>query len=155
MKKVITFHYTLTNPSGETIDSSRSGEPLSILSGVGQLIPGLEKELATLNVGETKRIAVKAADGYGRRDESKVYEVDRKKLPNQQIKVGDRFRGGKEASAPILTVTAVTDSHVTLDANHPLAGVDLTFDVEVTGVREPTKEELDHGHVHGAGGHHH
>ena len=154
-KRVISFHYTLTNPSGEKLDSSEGNAPLSFIEGTGQLIRGLETELQKLNVGDKKRVAVKAADAYGIRDEKKVVEVARNKMPNQKIKLGDKFRGGKDDHSPILTVTKLTDATVTLDANHELAGVDLTFDVEITGVREATQEELSHGHVHGPGGHHH
>lgn len=154
-KRAISFHYTLTNPSGEKLDSSEDSSPMSFIEGVGQVIPGLESQLVTLKVGDKKRVSVKAADAYGIRDEKKVVQVPRKKMPNKPIKLGDKFRGGKEDHSPILTVTRITDATVTLDANHELAGVDLTFDVEITGVREATKEELSHGHVHGAGGHHH
>jgi len=155
MSKVISFHYTLTNSRGDKIDSSEGGEPMSFIAGKGQIIAGLESELEKLKVGEKKRVQLKAANAYGLRDEKKVHEVKRSQLPNQSIKVGDRFRGGHEANAPILTVTKVSKSHVTLDSNHPLAGEDLTFDVELKGIRDATTEELDHGHVHGPGGHHH
>lgn len=76
-------------------------------------------------------------------------------MPKQDIKLGDQFRAGEEAQAPIVTVTKIDDKQVTLDANHPLAGEHLTFDVEVTDVRDATKEELEHGHAHGPGGHQH
>lgn len=154
-KRVISFHYTLTNPEGEKLDSSAGGEPLSYLEGGGQIISGLEKEIQPMKVGDKKRVSVKAKDAYGTRDEKKVVEVPRNKMPAQQIKLGDKFRGGNDHNAPILTVTKLTDAVVTLDANHPLAGVDLTFDLEITEIRDATKEELSHGHVHGAGGHHH
>ena len=154
-KRVISFHYTLTNPSGEKLDSSEGSSPLSFIEDTGHLIRGLETELQKLKVGDKKRVAVKAKDAYGIRDEKKVVEVARNKMPNQQLKLGDKFRGGKDDHSPILTVTKLTDSSVTLDGNHELAGVDLTFDVEITGIRDATKEELSHGHVHGPGGHHH
>lgn len=153
--KVISFHYTLTNSTGEQLDSSRGGEPLAFLAGVGQIIDGLEKELVAMKVGDKRRVSVKAVDAYGVRDEKKVTEVSRKQLPTQKIKVGDRFRTSKGHDAQVVTVTKMNDTHITLDGNHPLAGQDLTFDVEITGVREATKEELSHGHVHGPGGHHH
>jgi FKBP-type peptidyl-prolyl cis-trans isomerase SlyD len=154
-KRVIAFHYTLTNTAGDKIDSSEGGEPLAFIEDTGSIIAGLERELKKLKVGDKSRIGVKAAEAYGHRDEKKVHSVPRKKLPMKQVKVGDRFRGGNDAHSDILTVTEVTDTHVTLDANHPLAGEDLTFDVEIKDIRAATQEELDHGHVHGAGGHHH
>lgn len=153
--RVIAFHYTLTNPRGETLDSSDGGEPLAFLEGSGQIIPGLERELAKLPAGTKSRIKVAAKEAYGDHNPANVVEVPRDKMPTQKIKVGDRFRAGEEQHAPVVTVTKVSDSHVTLDGNHPLAGVDLTFDVEITEVRAATAEEQAHGHVHGPGGHHH
>jgi FKBP-type peptidyl-prolyl cis-trans isomerase SlyD len=151
--KVISFHYTLTDPEGQTIDSSVGREPLSYLEGVGQIIPGLEAELGKLKVGEKKKIGVKADDAYGQRDPQAMIEVPRDKLPTPNVKVGDQFRSNQ---SPLpLTVAKVSDTHVTLDANHPLAGVDLLFDVEVTDIRDATEEEQAHGHTHGPGGHEH
>ncbi|MBM3860764.1 MAG: peptidylprolyl isomerase [Verrucomicrobia bacterium] len=138
--RAISFHYTLTDPRGETLDSSAGRDPLTFIEGKGQIIPGLESQLSQLNLGDKKRLLVKAADGYGIRNPQLVFEVTKERLPTQEIKVGDKFRS--QASPVPLLVTQVTDSHVTLDANHPLADVDLTFDVEITGVREATEEEL-------------
>ena len=152
-RKVISFHYTLTDPTGQTIDSSSGREPLTYMEGAGQIIPGLETELGKLKAGDKKKIGVKADDAYGQRDPQALIDVPREKLPSQTVKVGDQFRSNQ---SPLpLTVTKVTDTHVTLDANHPLAGVDLTFDVEITTIRDATEEELAHGHAHGPGGHSH
>jgi len=153
--KVISFHYTLTDSTGKTLDSSAGGEPLTFLEGVGQIIPGLESHLRAMKAGDKKNVTVPAKNAYGEKDPGNVVEMARDKMPAPNIKVGDRFRAGNTPNAPVVTVTKVTDTHVTLDGNHPLAGMDLTFDVEVTAVRDATQEELDHGHVHGAGGHHH
>src|ERR1043166_4273205 len=153
MHKVMSFHYTLTDPSGKTIDSSAGGEPLSFMVGNGQIIPALEVELQKLKIGEKKKVQLKAAQAYGIRDPKKVTEVPVAKMPKQKLKVGDRFRTSHDADADIVTVTKITSSHVTLDANHALAGIDRTFAVEVTGIRDATKEEIEHGHVHGPGGH--
>jgi FKBP-type peptidyl-prolyl cis-trans isomerase SlyD len=152
-QRVISFHYTLTNSTGQTIDSSRGDQPLRFLEGVGQIIPGLETHLRTMQTGEKRQIHVKAADAYGERDNSLVLEVERSRLPTRTVSVGDQFRTNQYPTP--LTVTKLTDTHVTLDANHPLAGQDLFFDVEITEVRPATAEELAHGHVHGPGGHHH
>ena len=153
--KVISFHYTLTDPSGKRLDSSEGDEPLSFLEGVGQIIPGLESALSKLKVGEKKQIKVAAKDAYGTRDENRVIEVPLAQLPKKDVKIGDMFQAGQDHRSPPLTVIKVTPEHATLDANHPLAGVDLTFDVEITEIRDATAEEVDHGHAHGAGGHHH
>ena len=153
--KVISFHYTLTDNAGQTLDSSAGGEPLAFLAGAGQIIPGLETHLLAMKVGDKRRVMVPAKDAYGAKDPANTTEIPRDKMPAKDIKVGDRFRAGADNHAPVVVVTKVTDTHVTLDGNHPLAGQDLTFEVEITEVREATDEELAHGHVHGPGGHHH
>jgi FKBP-type peptidyl-prolyl cis-trans isomerase SlyD len=123
------------------------------MEGAGQIIPGLESEIGKLKTGDKKKINVKADDAYGQRDPQALIDVPVEKLPSKTVKVGDQFRSNQ---SPLpLTVTKVTDTHVTLDANHPLAGVDLTFDVEITTIRDATEEELAHGHAHGPGGHSH
>ena len=153
-QKVISFHYTLTNSRGETLDSSEGRTPLSFLQGVGQIIPGLEAALAGLPPGARERVEVAAAQAYGEHDAERVVEVPRDRLPKQNVEIGDVFHAPRHPHP--LTVVAVSETSVKLDANHPLAGVDLRFDVEVVEVREATAEELAHGHAHGGGcGHHH
>ena len=143
--RAISFHYTLTDPKGETLDSSSGRDPLTFIEGQGQIIPGLETELAKFKVGDKKRVNVKADQAYGVRNPELVFEISRDRLPAQDIKVGDKFRS--QASPMPLIVTKLTDSRVTLDANHPLADVDLTFDIEITGMRDATEEEIaDCGH---------
>lgn len=153
-KNVISFQYTLTDKTGKTLDSSAEGEPLTFLEESGQIIPGLEAQIRGMKVGEKKHVTIKTKDAYGEHDADNVMEVALDKMPTKAIKVGDRFRAGKDSHAPVVTATKVTETHVTLDGNHPLAGMDLTFDVEITEVRDATADELAHGHVHGAGGHH-
>ena len=153
--KVIAFHYTLTDKAGQTLDSSAGNEPLAFLVGMGQIIPGLETHLLTMKVGDKRKVLVPAKDAYGDKDPANTTELPLDKMPAKNIKVGDQFRAGSDGHAPVIVVTKVTDTHVTLDGNHPLAGQDLTFDVEIIEVRDATKEELSHGHVHGPGGHHH
>ncbi|MCG3150112.1 MAG: FKBP-type peptidyl-prolyl cis-trans isomerase SlyD [Verrucomicrobiae bacterium] len=153
--RVITFHYTLTDNTGKQLDSSAGSNPLAFLEGSGQIIPGLETHLKTMKPGEKRKVLVPAKEAYGEVNAADIMEVSREKMPAKQIKIGDRFRAGNDGHAPVVRVIKVTDTHVTLDANHELAGQDLTFDVEVTAVREATAEELSHGHVHGPGGHHH
>lgn len=155
MPKVITFHYTLEDQAGELIDTSRDGEPMPFLEGVRQIVPGLEDELVKMKIGDKKKVIVAPDKGYGPHHKQLVQKVPRKEMPEGDIAVGDQFQAGNGNDMIVVTVTEVTDQEVTLDGNHPLAGKDLYFDVEITGIREATAEEVSHGHAHGTGGHHH
>ncbi len=154
--RVVSIHYTLTDDKGAELDSSRGGEPLQYLEGAGNIIPGLEREVAQMKTGDKKIVKVPAKDAYGEKRDDMMIEVPRTQFPaDMQVKVGDRFRGGADAHAPMFTVLAVEGDKVKLDGNHPLAGQNLNFDVEVTETRVATSEEVSHGHAHGPGGHHH
>ncbi|MCC7519263.1 MAG: peptidylprolyl isomerase [Verrucomicrobiae bacterium] len=154
--KIISFHYQLTVGDGKTLDSSEGREPMTFMSGVRQIIPGLEVQLVAMKPGERKRIELKAADAYGARDLRKIVKVPRAQLAaDGKVAVGDRFRASENPHAPPFVVTNVTETHATLDANHPLAGVDLNFNVEITAIRDATHEELAHGHAHEQSGHAH
>ena len=155
MPQVISFHYTLTDKRGQLIDTSRNGKPLIFLEGAGQIIPGLEAILILLKTGDKKVTTVPYHEAYGPYDQSLIYKVERSQMPAQPVKLGDLYQIGKEGRQRLVTVVEVTESQVILDANHPLAGQDLTFDVEVMNVRLATQQEIDHGHVHGAQGHDH
>ena len=155
MTQVISFHYTLTGRTGAVIDRSEGKEPLSFLEGNGGLIPELERQISQLAVGDRRRVELAAKDAYGVRQESLVIKVELSKLPNGSAKAGDKFRGGQEDHAPVFTVTSVEGNQAVLDGNHPLAGQDLVFDIEVTGKREATAEEMSHGHAHDGDGHRH
>jgi len=151
--RVVTFHYTLRDPEGRMIDTSAGGSPVTYLEGAGQIIEGLDRQLRSVQAGAKQRVHVAAAEAYGERDPNQIQRVHRGLLPVEgELQPGDRFQAGEDNYAPVVTVVAVEGNEVLLDANHPLAGVDLTFDVEVTAVRAPTAEELSHGHAHGAGG---
>jgi len=141
--EVITFHYTLTDPTGKTLDSSIGNEPLTFISGNGQIIPGLETELTKLNAGDKKRISVPAKDAYGELDPNRIFDVPVEKFPEKNVKVGDKFRMGDGHHAAVVTVVGVTGAQIRIDANHPLAGVDLTFAVELIAKRAATKDELE------------
>ena len=154
-KSVVTFHYTLRNKEGQLLDSSTGGQPIAFLEGGGQIIDGLEEALIGVAAGTKKKVEVAAARAYGERDASLVRKVKRNQLPVDELKLGDMFQTGNDHHAPVVTVTAIQGEEVTLDANHPLAGVDLVFDTEVVSVRQATPEEISHGHAHGPGGHHH
>ena len=149
--KVIAFHYKLTDTAGKTLDQSDAGEPLAFMTGAGQIIPGLEGVLISMNSGDKRRVEVEAKDAYGERDLARIMNVKRNQLPEGDVKVGDMFHG---PNGEVVTVTAVSLDSVTLDANHPLAGQKLIFDVEITTVRNATQEEVAHGHAHGEDGHH-
>jgi len=148
---VVSIHYTLTDETGEVIDSSRNGEPLKFLCGAGNIIPGLEKELEGCDVGEDKKVVVQPDQGYGEHDQDLVQTMPRNIFSGVDvIEVGMEFhaQGGSEDQVQSVVVTKVTETEVTVDGNHELAGKVLTFDVSIEDVREGTKEELDHGHVH-------
>lgn len=154
--RVVSIHYTLTDDKGAEIDSSRGGEPLQYLEGAGNIIPGLEKEVKQMSKGDKKKVSIPAKDAYGEKRDDMVIDVPRTQFPKDMtLKVGDRFRGGGDDHAPMFTVIAVEGDQVKLDGNHPLAGQNLNFDVEVTEMRAATKDEVSHGHAHGPGGHHH
>jgi FKBP-type peptidyl-prolyl cis-trans isomerase SlyD len=153
---VVTIHYTLKDDAGETLDSSREGDPIAYLHGHGNLVPGLERELEGKNPGDKLNVTVSPADGYGEFDKSLIQQVPRRALqgiPNP--KVGMRLHAQTPQGARAVVITRLVGDMVTIDGNHPLAGKNLNFDVEVTDVRQATEEELSHGHVHGPGGHDH
>lgn len=153
-KRVLSFHYILTNTKGDVIDTSRSGgHAFPVLEGAQQIIPGLEAELFKMSVGEKKKVQVAAAQAYGVVREDLKVKVPKTQLPAGDIHVGMQLSAGDHG--PVFVVTSVETEHVHLDGNHPLAGQDLTFDVEVTEIRAATEEELQHGHAHGPHGHHH
>lgn len=153
---VVKFNYTLTNAEGETLDQSQEGQPLAYLHGAGNIIPGLEKALLGKQAGDKFTVTVPAAEGYGEYNADLVQEVPKQMFQGvENIEAGMQFQAQTDDGVQIVTVKAVEGDNVLVDANFPLAGQDLTFDVEITEVRDATTEELEHGHVHGAGGHHH
>jgi FKBP-type peptidyl-prolyl cis-trans isomerase SlyD len=154
--RVVTIHYTLKDDSGAVLDSSAGGEPLAYIQGHGNLVVGLEKALEGKQDGATLAVVVSPEEGYGKHDASLIQRVPKRSLQGAgEIKKGMQFQARTDDGMRVFTVTAVVGDMVTLDGNHPLADQRLHFDVEVVGVRAATDEELEHGHVHGAGGHHH
>jgi FKBP-type peptidyl-prolyl cis-trans isomerase SlyD len=154
--QVVSIHYTLKDDEGTVIDRSAEGEPLAYLHGHGNLIPGLERELTGRNTGDRLQVRIAPADAYGEYDRALVQQVPRGALQGiANVSVGMRLQAQTSAGTRAVTVTGISGDMVTLDGNHPLAGKSLNFEVEVTGMRAATTEELSHGHVHGAGGHHH
>ena len=154
---VVTMHYHLTNPEGQVLDSSRDDEPLTYLHGGGNILAGLERELTGLDVGATKTVNLSATDGYGEYDESMVQSVPRQDLAGlPDLEEGMQLQARKsDGQTMIVVIKEVQEDAVIIDGNHPLAGVPLTFEIEIVSIRESTEEERQHGHVHGEGGHQH
>jgi FKBP-type peptidyl-prolyl cis-trans isomerase SlyD len=153
---VVLIHYTLKDDGGAVLDSSAGSEPLAYIQGHGNLVPGLERALEGKQDGDSLAVTVSPADGYGTRDEKLVQRVPKRSLQGAgDIRKGLQFQARTEDGMRLFTVTAVVGDMVSLDGNHPLADKTLHFDIEVVSVRDATAEELEHGHVHGAGGHHH
>jgi FKBP-type peptidyl-prolyl cis-trans isomerase SlyD len=153
---VVLIHYKLTNEAGAVLDSSAEGEPMAYLHGAGNVIPGLEKALEGKQAGDKLSVKVPPEEGYGVRDESLVQQIPRRSFQGvRDLKPGMRFHAQGSHGPMQVTIRQVQGDLVTVDGNHDLAGQTLIFDVEVAKVREASAEELMHGHVHGAGGHHH
>ncbi len=138
----LTFHYTLRNREGRVLDTSRGGEPLACIAGAGQIIEGLETELAGMQAGEKRLVVVPPERGYGLREDALVQKVPRARLPVDDVRVGDQFQTGPDRQDPVVTILAIEGDGVLLDANHPLAGQDLHFDVELVARRAATPAEL-------------
>jgi len=155
-EKVVSIHYTLKNAEGSVLDSSSGSDPLAYLHGAGNIIPGLESALEGKEAGEKLAVTVEPGQGYGDRDERLVQDVPRAAFKDvQELAPGMQFQAQGPQGTRLVVVTQVAEETVTVDANHPLAGQTLHFEVEVAEVRDATAEELEHGHVHGPGGHHH
>ena len=154
---VVSIDYKLHLGDGVIVDASGDGEPLTYLHGEGQIVPGLERELAGLGVGDTRQVVVPPADGYGDRNAQGLQRVERKAFPEGvELRVGLELQAvGPNGEVVPFVVQEVKADHVIVDLNHPLAGRTLHFDVTVREVRAATPEELEHGHAHGEGGHHH
>jgi FKBP-type peptidyl-prolyl cis-trans isomerase SlyD len=153
---VVTIDYILTDDTGNVIDESKSGD-FTYLHGAQNIIPGLENALATRTAGDEFSVSLAPQDAYGLHDEAKLFTVERDKFPEDvALQPGMQFRAqGGDGQGMLVTIASVEGDEVTVDGNHPLAGVTLNFQVKVVEVREATAEEVEHGHVHGAGGHHH
>lgn len=153
---VASFHYTLKNSAGEVLDSSAGNEPLSYLHGAGNIVPGLERQMLGKSIGDKFNATVAPEEGYGVPNPAMVRIVPKSAFPEGvDLEVGMQF-GTQTPQGPMaIVVTQIEGEQVTVDGNHPLAGVTLHFDVEITDVRAASAEEQQHGHVHGPGGHHH
>lgn len=153
---VVSFHYRLTDDQGHLIESSYERTPIAYLHGHGGIIEGLEEAFLGKNHGETFTVVVPPEKGYGLRNADAI-----QRIPSKHVNVEGKVEPGAMAWVQTehghhqVTIVKVGKFMVDVDVNHPLAGQTLTFDVEITAVRDATEEELSHGHVHGEGGHHH
>ena len=155
-KKIVSIEYTLKDDDGNVVDSSKGGDPLVYLHGANNIIPGLEKSLEGKTSGEEVNVRIPPEEAYGMRDDAKVESVNKAMFGDENIKVGAQYHAaGPNNEHFVVTVVDVKDEMVTIDANHPLAGIHLNFDVKIVEVREATDDELSHGHAHGPGGHQH
>lgn len=151
--KAVTIHYTLTNKAGNVVDSSRDGEPLAYIHGIGALVSGLESELDGKSIGDSVAVTVQPEDGYGHKTPELIQAVPKEAFQfDGDIEVGMRFQAETDHGPELVEVIAVDDETVTVDANHPLAGESLNFDVEIVAIRDATSEEIEHGHIHSEAG---
>ncbi len=151
--KVVLFHYTLTNSGGEVMESSRGREPMNYLHGSGNIIGGLEKALEGKAAGDILQVTVEPAEAYGERKPANLQRVSAKHFSKPKSLKPGQVVGLQTRQGPVqVTIVKVGRFNVDVDANHPLAGQALTFDVEVLAVRDATQEERMHGHAHGPGG---
>ncbi|MCA9472311.1 MAG: peptidylprolyl isomerase [Nitrospirales bacterium] len=155
-RSVVSMHYKLTDDKGTVIDTSEGSKPLAYLHGAGNIIPGLEKALVGKTEGESLRVRIEPSEGYGDVNPDLIKIIERKAFEGiEKLEAGMTFQAkAPDGSTQNIMVTKVDGDDVTIDSNHPLAGITLNFDIQILSVREATKEELDHGHTH-EGGHSH
>ena len=153
--RVVRFHYAVAEQGQEALENSRGGEPLAILQGHGNIIPGLEKAMEGHEAGDSFVVDVAAAEAYGDRRDNLTQRVPKKHFEGQRLEPGMQVVLNTNFGPRAVTIQKVGMSVVDVDLNHPMAGKDLHFDIDIVDVREATPEELEHGHVHGDGGHHH
>ena len=155
--KVVTMNFILTDETGNVLDSTEAGGPFSYISGTGTVLPKLEEAVSIMMIGTKKQLKLEAKDGYGEYNEDAVQAVGKENFPEDFVlEAGMEYMASNPDGVQMpFIITNVEDETVTVDFNHPLAGKNLHFDLELLDVRDATAEELSHGHVHGAGGHHH
>jgi FKBP-type peptidyl-prolyl cis-trans isomerase SlyD len=155
--KVVTLNFTLKDEEGNVIESTENAEPFQFISGNNQILPKLEEEVDRMLIGTKKKININPADAYGEYNQQAVQKIDKKEFPeNMKLEEGMRFvANSPEGKEMPFIINSIDENEITVDFNHPLAGKNLNFNVELLDVRDATPEELSHGHVHGSGGHHH
>ena len=152
----VTLNYSLKNEEGTLLDTSEGREPLTYLHGVGGLIPGLESELEGKQASDKLQVVVSPENGYGKRQEELKQVVPKDGFQgDEEMVVGMQVQLDTEQGPMVAMITDINENEVTLDMNHPLADMELHFDVEIVEVRDASDDEISHGHVHGPGGHQH
>lgn len=155
--KVVTMNFTLKDDEGNLLDSTEKGGPFSYISGTNMVLPKLEEALSGMLIGSKKNLKLVAKDGYGDYNDDAIQVVGKENFPEDIVlEVGMEYMANSPDGVKMpFTISNVDGEEITIDFNHPLAGKNLNFDIELLNVRDATAEELSHGHVHGAGGHHH
>lgn len=149
---VVAIDYKLSDNNGEVLDASQEGQPLEYVHGGGNIIPGLENALEGKEIGENVSVTVQPSEAYGDRSEDLKQDVPKEMFQGvDQVEAGMRFQAQTQEGTSIVTVTDVGEEQVTVDANHPLAGETLNFEVTVNNVREATQNEVETGQVEGEG----
>ncbi len=155
--KVVTVNYKLSDDEGNLIQKTSVDEPFVYLSGNNQILPKLEQEIDSMIIGGKKNIGLNSSEAYGDYDNKAVQDVKRQEFPEgTNLEKGMEFMANTPDGKPVpFVIKEINEDNITIDFNHPLAGKNLNFDVELIDVRDATREEMEHGHVHGMGGHHH
>jgi FKBP-type peptidyl-prolyl cis-trans isomerase SlyD len=143
--KVVGFFYTLSDSEGNVLQSNKGQDPLNYLHGYGNIIPGLEKEMNGMTEGEEKRVVVEPIDAYGEHNAELVFTVPRTEFETKDVEIGDQFEAKNENGQFLVTVIDTNEDSITFDANHEMAGMQLTFDIEVANIREATQDEIEKG----------
>jgi len=154
--KVVYFHYTLSQVGGEQLEASEKAEPMTYLHGHKNILPALEHAMLGKGPGDNFQVTLQPAEAYGVRHENSVQRVPIKHLRHKgALRPGMTVHINTDKGPRAVRVIKVGKFNVDVDTNHPLAGLSLSFDIDIVDVRDATAEELAHGHVHGAGGHAH
>jgi FKBP-type peptidyl-prolyl cis-trans isomerase SlyD len=155
--KVVTVNYKLSDDQGNLIQTTKENEPFVYLSGNNQILPKLEEAIDNMLIGGKKNIELESSDAYGNYDEKAIQQVKKNAFPEgANLEPGMEYMAHSPEGQPVpFVIKEVKEDDITIDFNHPLAGKNLNFDVELVDVRDATEEELQHGHAHGAGGHSH
>jgi FKBP-type peptidyl-prolyl cis-trans isomerase SlyD len=155
--KVVTLNFTLKDEEGNVIESTENAEPFHFLSGNNQILPKLEEAVDGMPVGSKKNVVIGCPDAYGEYNEKAIRLAKRADFPQDaRIEIGRDYQvNTKDGKYMSFTITKIEGDNITIDFNHPLAGKNLEFDLELVDVRDASPDEIEHGHAHGPGGHHH